>query len=135
MIIHSTIMGSFSQKFKIINFEFGQRLWLNNGKACFFAFSLIIEGTTEKALKFIVNLQQKLWFHWTKKYFWTLQRVSSNKNSINWHHFAMKKISVDLFRGVPIWLCLYYTKIHCSIDLRSQVQGFESSLEKKVWLF
>jgi hypothetical protein len=37
-----------------------------NGTASFFAFSLIIESTTEKVMKFImllVILQQKLWFH------------------------------------------------------------------------
>jgi len=36
-----------------------------------------------------------------KMYFWTLQRVSGEKNSIYWHHFVTKKISVDLFRAAP----------------------------------
>jgi hypothetical protein len=52
-----------------------------------FAFSLIIEGATEKVLKFIMPLKsiynRNLGFIEQKMYFLTLQRVSSKKNSIN----------------------------------------------------
>ncbi len=44
----------------------------------FFAFSLIIEGTTEKVLQFIMSLKsiynENLLFIEQKVYFWTLQR-------------------------------------------------------------
>jgi hypothetical protein len=53
----------------------------------FFAFSLIIEGTTEKVLQFIMPLKsiysRNFGFIAQKMYFLTLQRVSSKKNSIN----------------------------------------------------
>jgi hypothetical protein len=57
-----------------------------NGTARFFAFSLIIEGTTEKALKFFMLIMsifnQNLGFN-KKKCFWTLQRGPNNKKLIN----------------------------------------------------
>jgi hypothetical protein len=52
-----------------------------------FAFSLIIEGTKEKVLQFIKPLKsiynQNLGFTEQKLYFWTLQKGSNNKKSIN----------------------------------------------------
>ncbi len=46
-----------------------------------------------------------------KMYFWTLQRVSSKKNSIKQHYFcAWKKISVDLFRAAPYMFMLVLHK-------------------------
>jgi hypothetical protein len=53
----------------------------------FFAFSLIIEGTTEKVLKFIMPLKsihiRNFGVIEQKMYFQTLQRVPSKKKSIN----------------------------------------------------
>jgi hypothetical protein len=82
--------------------------------SAFFDFSLIIEGTTEKALKFIMSLKsiynRNFGFIEQKMYFWTLQWVSSKKNSINWHHFTTKKISVDIFRVAPYMIMLVLHK-------------------------
>jgi hypothetical protein len=55
-------------------------------KSLFFAFSLIIEGTTEKVLQFYpdyVNFQSKPWFQWKKMYFLTLQTGPNNTKSLN----------------------------------------------------
>jgi hypothetical protein len=50
------------------------------------AFSLIIEGTTEKVLKFLMPIMsifnQNLGFN-EKMYFWTLQKGPNNKKLIN----------------------------------------------------
>ncbi len=71
----------------------------------FFVFPLIIEGTGEKVLQFImqlkVNLQQIFSWIEQKMYFWTIQRGSKNKKSTNWHNFCHAFFSDDLFRGAP----------------------------------
>ncbi len=77
----------------------------------FFAFTSIIEGTTEKALQFIMPLKsiynRNFGFIEQKMYFWTLQRVPSKKNCINWHYFSHeKKITVHLFRAAPYMFIL-----------------------------
>jgi hypothetical protein len=59
-----------------------------------FAFWLIIEGTTEKVLQFIIQFKsiynKKNCFIEQRMYFWTLQRGLFKKKFINWHYFAMK---------------------------------------------
>jgi hypothetical protein len=78
-------------------------LFLSNGTAHFFAFSIIIEGTTEKVLQFIMPFKSRynhnIGFIEQKMYFWMLQRDSNKKTSINWHYFCHEKISEDLFRA------------------------------------
>ncbi len=58
----------------------------NEWKPAFFALSLIIVGTTEKALQFIMPLKsiynKNLGFVEQKMYFSTLQRGSNNNKSI-----------------------------------------------------
>jgi hypothetical protein len=80
---------------------------LNN---TFFAFWLIIEGDTEKVLQLIMQLKsiysKKPWFHWTKMYFWTLQRGSNKKNSVEWHYFYNENLILMTFSELPsIGLC------------------------------
>jgi hypothetical protein len=62
-------------------------VFANGAAQSFFAFSLIIEGTTEKVLQFNLplkaNYSRNFGFIDQKMYFSTLQRVSSKKNSIN----------------------------------------------------
>ncbi len=61
----------------------------------FFAFSLIIEGTTEKVLQFKIPL--KLIYNQTlallnkKCIFEHKQRSSNNEKAINWHDFCYEK--------------------------------------------
>ncbi len=86
----------------------------------FFDFSLIIEGTTEKVLQFIMPLRsiynQNIGFIEQILYFWALQKGSNNKRSIHWHYFCHENIFLVTFLELPpIGLCQYYTKIHCSI--------------------
>ncbi len=70
-----------------------------------FAFSLIIEGTTEKVLQTIMPLKsiynQNLGFIEQKMYFWTAQRGLNNKISINWHHFCHENIFLVTFSELP----------------------------------
>ncbi len=79
-----------------------------------FAFSLIIEGTTEKVLQFsatLVNLQQKLWFRWTQNVLFEHNReIQARKTPLIDIIFAMKKKSVDLFRAAPYMLMLVVHK-------------------------
>jgi hypothetical protein len=70
-----------------------------------FAFSLIIEGTTEKALQFIMPLmtiyKQNFGSVEQKMYLWTLQRVSNNKKSINWYYLGHENIFLMTFSELP----------------------------------
>ncbi len=62
-----------------------------------FAFSLIIGGTTEKVLQFIIPVEsiynKNFGFIEQKMYFESLQRGSNNKKSINWHYFCDETFS------------------------------------------
>ncbi len=89
----------------------------------FFAFSLIIEGTTEKVSQIIMPLKsiynRNVSFIEQKLYFWTLRRVSSKKNPINWHYFfAMKKVLVDLFRAAPY---MFVLALHKDVLFHSKI--------------
>ncbi len=97
----------------------GQK-YVTNGTARFFAFWLIIEGTTEKVLQFKMQVKSiyNKNFHFVeqKMYFLTLQRGSSKKKSINWHYFCDEKNFLLTFSELPpIDLSKYYTKMCCSI--------------------
>ncbi len=81
-----------------------------------FAFSSIIEGITEKVLKFIMPLKsiynRNFGFHWTKIVFPTVQRVSSKNITINWDHFCPPKLYLlTLLELPPICFHQYYTKM------------------------
>ncbi len=56
-----------------------------------------------------VNLQHKLGFHWKKMYFWTLQRVPSKKNSINWRYLCHEKKLCWPFQSRPLYAYLSTT--------------------------
>ena len=85
-----------------------------------FTFSLIIEGTTEKVLQFIMPLKsiysRNFGFIEWKLYFWTLQRVSSKKNPINWHHFWFEKNICWPFRSCLLYAYVSTTQI-CAVPL------------------
>ncbi len=106
--------------------------WIRlNGTAHFFAFSLIIEDTTEKVLQFIMPLESiysgNFGFIEQKMYFWTLQRVSSKKNIIVWHYFYREKKSVDLLRAAPYIAALALQKdvlFHSKIQLKQLWNAF-----------
>ncbi len=107
----------------------------------FSAFSLIIEGTTEKVLQLMLPLKSiyiiNFGFIEHKMYFWTLQRVSSKKNSIYWHHFCHeKKISVDIFRAAPYMLMLVLHKdvLFHYIETRTYLRA-SMSLKAHVHIF
>ncbi len=75
-----------------------------------FAFSIIIEWTTEKVLQFIKPLKsiynQNLGFIELKNVFSTEHRDSSKKTSINWHYFCHEKKIMMTFSELPsIGLC------------------------------
>ncbi len=71
----------------------------------FFSFWLIIEGATGKALQFIMQLKsiynKNIAFIEQKMLFWTLQRGSNKKKSINWHYFGQ-----EFFLYWPLQSCL-----------------------------
>ncbi len=79
----------------------------------FFAFSLIIEGTTEKVLQFVMPIKsiynQNLGFIEQKMYFWTQQR-GLNKNIFIDIIFDMKIFSCVLFWAAPYRLMLVLNK-------------------------
>ncbi len=84
-------------------------------------------GHHRKGVEFIMPLKsvhnRSFGFIEQKKYFWTLQRVSNKKNSINWHYFCHEKISVDLFSAAPYMLLLVLHKdalFHWSHSYRSK---------------
>ncbi len=58
-------------------------LTVTNGTACFFVFSLVIEGTTEKVLQFIMPFKsiynRNFDFIEQKMYFWTIQSFKQEK--------------------------------------------------------
>ncbi len=86
----------------------------------FFWFSLIIEGTTEKVLQFIMPLRsiynQSIGVIEQILFFRALQKGSNNKGSINGHYFCHKNIFLVTFLELPpISLCQFYTKMCCSI--------------------
>ncbi len=96
-----------------------------SGTAHLFAFSLIIEGTTEKMLKFIMPFKsiynKNFDFIVQNMYFWTLRRVSSKKNFINWHHFCHERNICWPFKSCPpIWYVS--TTQRCGVPLPRQVR-------------
>jgi hypothetical protein len=69
-------------------------------------FTLIIEGTTEKAL-----------YDASEVNFGLIQEKSIyDRDSLKKELFSYNKVSVYLFRANPIGLCSYYVKTHCSIE-------------------
>jgi hypothetical protein len=98
----------------------------------FLFISLIIEGTTEKVLQFIMPLRsiynQNIGFIEQILYFWAPLKGSNNKGSINWHYFCHEHIFLVTFSELPpISLCQYYTKMRCSIYKQ---KSFATSLAK-----
>jgi hypothetical protein len=76
----------------------------------FFAFSLNVQGTTEKVLQYILPLMSVYNKHLDsverEMYFWTQRRGSINKKSNNWHYFLSWKIFMMTFSELPpIGLC------------------------------
>ncbi len=75
----------------------------------FFAFSLVIEGTTEKVLQFMMPFQsiynRNFGFIEQKMNFEHYREFQARKTLLIDIIFAMKKISVDLLRAAPICLC------------------------------
>ncbi len=86
-----------------------------------FVFSSTIEGTTEKVLQFIKPLMSI--YNWNfgfieqKMYFWTLQRVPSTKNSINWHYFCNEKNYCWPFQSCPLNAYVSTTP-RCTVPLK-----------------
>ncbi len=108
-----------------------------NGRAHFFAFSLIIEGTTEKVLQFIMPQKsisdQNLGFIVQIMYFWTLRRASNNEQLLIFIIFVLKYFSDDLFIAAPYRLMLILHKdvlFHYLLNLYSQNSWgkFQSSI-------
>jgi hypothetical protein len=97
------------------------------------AFYLIIDGTTEKVLQFIIPLKSvyiySRGFNAQKMVFLTLHTGSNNKKYINWHSFCHDNVfSVDLFRAALYrfmlvlnsdalfhWWCLFPLKLSAKI--------------------
>jgi hypothetical protein len=82
-------------------------LKLNN---MFFAFALIIEGTTEEVLQCIMPLKsiyyKNVGFNEQKMYFWTLKRGLSINKYINCHYFCHENVFLVTFTELPcIGLC------------------------------
>ncbi len=79
-----------------------------------------------------VNLRQKRWFHWTKNVFLNTAEFQARKTLLIDIIFAMKKISVDLFRAAPYILMLelqkdvlfHYLVVYCA---RVKVKVFYSN--------
>ncbi len=80
-----------------------------NGTAIFFAFSLIIEGTTEKVLQFIMPFESIYSRNFgiidQKMYFEHYREFQARKTILIYIIFYHEKLSVDLFRADPICLC------------------------------
>ncbi len=75
-----------------------------------FAFWLIIEGTTEKVLQFIMQFKsiynKNLGFIEQNMYFWTPQSGSNKKKSINLHYFYHDNFFLMTFSELPsVRLC------------------------------
>jgi hypothetical protein len=74
----------------------------------FFAFSLIIEGATEKVLQFIMPLMSvcNKNFGFIEKSIFVHYEGFKQSKSINCHDFCQEKNSGDLFRAAPYSLML-----------------------------
>jgi len=88
---------------------------------------MIIEGTTEKALQFILPLKsisiEKTLVSFNKMYFRTPKKGSHQKILFKIKYFFHKIIALFTFSELPpVVLCLYYIKMNCSI----KVQMFEN---------
>ncbi len=86
--------------------------WRSKWNSTYFLFWLIIEGTTEKVLQFIMQFTSiyntKLGFIEQKMYFWTPQSDSNKKKSINLHYFCHDNFFLMTFSELPsIGLCQY----------------------------
>ncbi len=99
-----------------------------NGTARFFAFSLIIDGITNKVFQFIMPLKpiynRNFGFIEQKIYFEHYRQFQARNTLLIDIIFAMKKISVDLFRAAPYMLMLVLHK-----DVL-----FHSGLYKRWWV-
>ncbi len=121
--IHQWIAGSGKGiiKYKRGGSQDGSNLELyDQWNSTFFAFSLIIEGTTEKVFHFIKPLEsiynRSFGFIDQKMYFWQLQRVCGKKKLYYLKLFLpWKNILLTSSELPPICLCKYYTKMRCSI--------------------
>jgi hypothetical protein len=80
-----------------------------NGTVCFFAFSLIIEGTTEKVLQFIMPLEsvynRNFGFIEQKLNFEHYREFQARKTQLIDIIFAMKKYITTFLELPPICLC------------------------------
>ncbi len=102
----------------------------------FFEFSLIIEGSTEKVLQFIMPLKsvynKNLGFIEHKCIFERYREVQTIKTLLTDIIFATKKNSDDLFRVAPYRL-MYYKKMHCSIKIdltgKTNWTGWQSTVD------
>jgi hypothetical protein len=100
-------------------------LWCHKWNSTFFDFSLIIEGTTEKVLQFIMSLRsiynQTIGFIEQILYFWALQEGSNNKGSINWHYFCHENIFLVTFLELPPYRLMSVLHkdalFHCQYDI------------------
>jgi hypothetical protein len=89
-------------------------LFLLNGTANFFAFSLIIEGTTEKVLQFKMLLKaicnRNFGFIEQTKLFLKTTESFKQEKLYELTSFSPQNISVDLFRVAPYMLMLLLHK-------------------------
>jgi hypothetical protein len=85
----------------------------------FFAFSLIIEGTTDKVLQFIMPpktiYNKNLGFIKQKMYFEHYREVQSIKSLIIDIIFLINFFLITFSELPPLDLCYQYTKMCCSI--------------------
>ncbi len=97
-----------------------------NGIACFFAFSLIIEGTTEKVLQFKMPLKsiynRNFGFNEQQCIFEHYGEFQARKSILIDIIFAIKKFQLTFSQLSPICLCLYYTKMRCSIKAAANLR-------------
>jgi hypothetical protein len=95
---------------------------------------LIIDGTTEKVLKFLMPLKSihniNFGFIEQKCIFEPYRKFQARKTLLFDIIFAMKKISVDLFRAAPYMLLLVLHKdalFHCDVtSFSSETQNLSN---------
>jgi hypothetical protein len=110
----------------------------------FFTILMIIEGTTEKVLQFILPLKsiyiKKTLFSINKMLFWTLKKGSNKEILIKMIYFYHKIIALFTFSQLPpIDLCLYYIRMCCSIQSQQDFNWFteftaEKTVNQRMWL-
>jgi len=105
---------------RTFDFLFGQLHAATQWNSTFFYFSLIIEGTTERVLQFIMPIRsiynQNIGFIEQILFFELYRRVQTMRNLLIDIIFVMKIFFWWPFLGLPpVGLCQYYTKMRCSI--------------------